>query len=317
MEIRHYLLGMISEEKRNEIEECYFADDLYFENMLAAEDELVEDYINGELSRREKKRFEEYLLPNPKWQQKVANIRALKHVVNKEKVHVSPEKISILQKFANYWKDFISSFFEQKMVIGLSYAAILVIIILSSVWMGRQFRNFQGKIVNLEAEQNGLVQEGKELKQQLEHQTSIANEFAEKFELEKQERLKLEQLLDNMKQQPTQMLAFSLEPGLLRDAGETKRFIIPVAAQSVQLELIFDSVSDYKNYGVEIKTVEENIIWSKTGLEATKMDWGQKVDVIVPTIALPLNDYLLTLKGITSKGAFEVIHNYFFSVLRK
>jgi hypothetical protein len=317
MKLRQYLLSLVSDEEQNKIEERFFADDEYFENMLAAEDELAEAYASGELSRRERKRFDEYLLPNPKWQQKVANIRALKHIVNEENIKVSPEKISLLEKFVDWGKDFVSSLFEQKMVIGLSYAAILVLIIFSSVWVGRQFQNFQGKIVSLEAGQSELAQEGNELRQQLEQQTGVASEFAEKFEQEKQQRLKLEQILDKIKPQPTQMLAFSLEPGLLRDSGEPKRLIIPGAMQSVQLELILDSASNYKNYAVTIKTVEGNEIWSKSGLQAQQLEWGQKVIVNVPTIALPLNDYILRLKSINAEGAFEVIHSYFFGVLRK
>ena len=93
--------------------------------------------------------------------------------------------------------------------------------------------------------------------------------------------------------------------------------IIPGAAESVQLELILDSVSEYKNYAVTIKTVEGNEIWSKTGLQAQQLEWGQKVILNVPALALPLNDYILTLKGITADKAFEVIHSYFFSVLRQ
>jgi len=125
-------------------------------------------------------------------------------------------------------------------------------------------------------------------------------------------------LLDKMKSQSTPMLAFSLEPGLLRDSGEQKRLIIPTNAQSVQLELIVASTSDYQNFAVIIKTVEGIEVWSKTGLQAQQqLQWGKTVVVNVPTIALPLNDYLLTLKGITSNGDFEVIQSYFFSVLRR
>ena len=317
MKLRHYLLAMLSEEKQNEIEEHFFTDDEYFENMLAAEDELVEAYVSGELSQRERKRFEECLLPKSKWQQKIANIRALKHVVNKEKVSVSSEKMALFERFTDWWRDFTASFFEQKMVIGLSYAAILVIIILSSVWIGRQFQNFQKKIVNLETEQNQLAQEDKELRLQLGRQTEVANEFAEKFEQEKQQRLKLEQLLDQMKPQPTVALAFTLEPGILRDSGEQKRLIIPKTVQSVQLGLIFNSTSDYKNYAVEIKTVEGNEIWSKADLIAQQRDWGRKLILNVPAIALSLNDYILTLQGITPGGDFEIVQRYFLSVLRQ
>lgn len=317
MKLRQYLLGIVSEEQQNEIEERYFVDDEYFAAMLAAEYELVEAYVSGELSRRERKRFDECLLPNPKWQQKVANIRALKHIINVEKVKVRSEKISLIARLFDWGKDFVNSLFEQRMVIGLSYAAILVLIILSSVWIGNQFNNFQQKIVNLEAEQSALSQQGEELHQRLEQQTGIASEFSQKFEQEKQQRLKLEQLLDKMKPQPTPMLAFSLEPGLLRDNGEQKRLVIPTNAQSVQLELIVATASDYQNFAVIIKTVEGIEVWSKTGLQAQQLEWSKQVIVNIPTIALPHNDYIITLKGISANGDFEVIHSYFFGVLRK
>jgi hypothetical protein len=120
-----------------------------------------------------------------------------------------------------------------------------------------------------------------------------------------------------MKSQPAPMLAFSLEPGILRDSGEPKRLIIPGTEKSIQLELIVASTADYKNYAVTIKTVEGNEMWSKAGLQPQQLEWGKTFVLNVPTIALPLNDYILTLKGISANGAFEVIHSYFFGVLRK
>jgi len=317
MNLRHYLLGMVSDEQQNEIEERYFGDDEYFEEMLAAEDELVEAYVDGELSRRERKRFEEYLLPNPRWQQKVATIRALGHILNEENAGVSEEKVGLLKRCVDWWQEFTASFFEQSLVRGFAYAAILVMILFGSIRIGRQFQNFREKIVNLEATQNQLARQGEQLRQQLEQQTKIADEFSQKFDQEKQQRLKLEQLLDKIKSQPAQMLAFSLEPGLLRDTSEPKRLVIPKAAQLVQLELILDSAVDYKNYAVTIKTVEGNEIWSKTGLMAQQAQWGQKVIVKIPSIALPLNDYILTLQGITPDGEFEVVQRYFFRTIRR
>lgn len=317
MKLRQYLLGMVSEVQQNEIEEHYFANDDYFENMLTAEDELVEAYVSGELSRRERKRFKEYLLPNPKWQQKVANIRALKHVVNEERIIVSSEKISLIERLIDWGKDFVDSLFEQKMVIGLSYAAILVLIILSSVWIGNQFQNFQGKIVSLESEQNELVQQGKELRQQVEQQTDVANEFAEKFEQEKQQRLKLEQLLDKMKPEPTPMVAFSLEPGILRDTESQRRLVIPHDVQRVKFDLFVETDEIYNNYLAVLKTVEGYEVYSQTGLIAQKKEWGQMLNLNLPVMALKTDDYILTLSGITAAGEFEILHRYFFSLNRK
>ena len=55
MNTRKYLLGLLSEKQQYKIENNYFTDDSQFEKMLAAEDDLIEAYINNELSTREKK----------------------------------------------------------------------------------------------------------------------------------------------------------------------------------------------------------------------------------------------------------------------
>ncbi len=317
MHLRNYLLGFMNEDQKNEIEECYFVDDEFFESMLAAEDELVEAYVNNELTRRERKRFEECLLPNPKWQQKVANIRALKHVVNEEKIRVSPAKLTLFQRFADLCQDFWATIFQQKMAIGLAYATVLVCLVLGSVWVGRQFQNFQQKIVTLEMSQHELAQEADKLRQQLQQQTRLANEFSTKFEQEKQQRLKLEKLIIQKESQPTPMLAFVLEPGILRDAESQRRLVIPADLPSVRFDLLIEAEPAYKNYHVVVKTVEGNEVWSRRGLMSHPQAWGQTLTLILPAIALNMNDYIVTLNGITATGKTEVIHRYFFSVSRK
>jgi len=317
MRLRQYLLGLVSEEEQNEIEECYFADDEYFETMLAAEDELAEAYACGELSRRERKRFDECLLPNPRWRQKIETIRALQHVVNEKKTRLVPEKIGLLQRLADWWREFTASLFEQKVVIGLAYATLLVLLVINGAWREYKFQNFQHKIVNLETEQGELAQQGEQLRQQLAQQTDVANEFADKFEQEKQQRLKLEQLLDKMKPQPTPMLAFALEPGLLRDATSQRRLVIPANVQMVKLDLFIETENFYNNYHATLKTVEGDEMWSQIGLMAQKTVWGQSLNLNLPTISFNNDDYILTLSGITPEGKTEILHRYFFSVVRK
>jgi len=317
MKLRPYLLGIVSEQEQNEIEERYFADDEYFENMLAAEDELVEAYVSGELTRRERKRFDECLLPNTRWQQKVANIQALKRVVNEEKFRVSPAKLTLFQRFADFCQHFWASIFKQKIAIGLAYATVLVCLVLGSVWVGRQFQNFQQKIVTLETSQHELAQEADKLRQQLQQQTRLANEFSAKFEQEKQQRLNLEKLIVQKQSQPTPMLAFVLEPGILRDAESQRRLVIPANLPSVRFDLLIEAEPAYQSYQVVVKTVEGNEVWSRRSLMSHPQAWGQTLTLNLPAIALNMNDYIVTLSGITATGKTEVIHRYFFSVSRK
>ena len=57
-----YLLGDISDEERVRLEEHYFVDDGVFEQLSAFEDELIDDYVRGELAEPRRKQFELYFL---------------------------------------------------------------------------------------------------------------------------------------------------------------------------------------------------------------------------------------------------------------
>ena len=56
--LRRFLLNEASEQERDEIEELYFGDQEFLERLLAAEEELVEDYLKGDLPAREREQFE-------------------------------------------------------------------------------------------------------------------------------------------------------------------------------------------------------------------------------------------------------------------
>lgn len=61
--IRQYLLGNLSEKRKmREIEEKLFTDDEFAERLSIAEEELVEEYLDGELTDSEKERFVEFFL---------------------------------------------------------------------------------------------------------------------------------------------------------------------------------------------------------------------------------------------------------------
>ena len=61
--IRDYLLGKnLSEEEKNSIEESFMTSDEYFQNILIAEEDLIEEYLNNRLNSTERKDFEEKFL---------------------------------------------------------------------------------------------------------------------------------------------------------------------------------------------------------------------------------------------------------------
>src|SRR6185369_2447564 len=52
-----YLLGLSTEEERTQVEERYFSDSEYFDQMLAVEDSLIDDYVTGRMPRERQRAF--------------------------------------------------------------------------------------------------------------------------------------------------------------------------------------------------------------------------------------------------------------------
>ena len=76
-EIRKYLLGNIqAEDKRRKIEERLMLDDDYFEEVLIEEEELIQDYVDDQLSADERQRFEKHF-SSPKKDDKKSILREL------------------------------------------------------------------------------------------------------------------------------------------------------------------------------------------------------------------------------------------------
>ena len=81
--IRKYLLGYIQvEDERRKIEERLMLDDDYFEKVLMQEEELIQDYVDGQLNTDERQRFEKYFFISEEGRQKIKFARALRRYIN-------------------------------------------------------------------------------------------------------------------------------------------------------------------------------------------------------------------------------------------
>ena len=81
--LRRFLLGGLSESERGEVEERLFADPEYFRQFRAAEDELTDEYLYGDLDAGERERFETYFLTTPERRESLRVAKALKQYIAK------------------------------------------------------------------------------------------------------------------------------------------------------------------------------------------------------------------------------------------
>jgi hypothetical protein len=77
-EIVRYLLGEMEEPELLAIENRLMADSDFFAEVRAFEDELIDSYLNGELSAAQERRFREHFLRVPKRQQQLQFAQALR-----------------------------------------------------------------------------------------------------------------------------------------------------------------------------------------------------------------------------------------------
>lgn len=76
--IKQYLLGMLSTEDQERIEERLITDKDFFEQVNIVEDELIDDYLDGVLLEMERERFRNYFLSTPQQRQRLESVKALR-----------------------------------------------------------------------------------------------------------------------------------------------------------------------------------------------------------------------------------------------
>jgi hypothetical protein len=83
--LREYLLGAIDEPYKEIVEQAYLTDETENERLSLAEEELIEDYLDGILSPAERERFELFFLLSPQHQQSVAITSSLRKAGREER----------------------------------------------------------------------------------------------------------------------------------------------------------------------------------------------------------------------------------------
>lgn len=127
-EIRNYLLGNFRfEEERDAVEDRLMADETYFDRLLLEEEELIQDYADGDLTSAERRDFEKNFLISDERRQKVNFSRALRRHLGEQK-----NKKEIVEPSRKNKKRGLSffNFFSAPLPLAI---ASLVIITLSSL----------------------------------------------------------------------------------------------------------------------------------------------------------------------------------------
>ena len=296
-----YLLGDLPETEQTAVELEYFAEPEKFEEVWAAENDIVDRYLRGRLSRGEREMFERNYLQSPKHRERVAVSRKLLEAADRQVYESGRVIVPAPSGLMEALKALITPRF-----LAPATAFLLLLSILSWMMIERSRLN----------EELGKTQA--QLSDQQRREREIERQLADEREQGVQLKSRLDRLLESIAQRPSltppSILSFLLKPGgPTRTEGEPQQQItIPRETDLVKLQLKFEK-GDSRRFQAAIRAVGGPPVWSQRSLKPG----AGVITVTVPANKLPMNDYFLTLSATTPAGEPEEINRYTFRVIRK
>ena len=312
-----YLLGELSEQEQIAIEDRAFADQQVLQEILAVEQDLLDDYVSGDIPEDKRRNFETHFLASDERKKKVAFAQALAAVVNKPQEQ--PAAV-IAAPPASSWRTRLTAFFTRP-VTAYAFAAACLVLFVVGAWLVLDRIRLRSELAQLRSNQDSQLAQ----RQQLER--NLANE-----------RQKNEELLASRGTPPTQtptpdivpntppqtptptspsIATLALLPGMSRGGASVPQVSLARDATLLRLQIGIDPQESYQRYRVELRNGKGQQVLAQGNLIARTGRNSRNITANVPTTALANGRYELTLKGVTPTGATEDVGFYYFEIVKK
>ena len=317
--LRRFLLGDIAEAEREAIErQCLAEHSLIFDQLVALEDELRFDYLQGRLSPADHARFERRYVATPDGRSKLAFAQAV--MLSADAAPASPSP----RAQAKSWGSLV-------VLAGLGAAVVALAVVAGLQFSAaRQLREDLAQaqagsskdsqaLVNLQAE---VTRTQAALTKAQTAATAASVELAK----EQARRQDIELQLATFKRPlttpvatptPTPLAAavaatLTLKPGLLSTSQDIAKIDNQMVAKGLQLSLTLPGGSgNYPMYAAALLSAEGRPIWTQAHLTRS----GKIVSFMIPAGRLKRADYQVLLRGIMNDGRPEDLAGYAFKVL--
>jgi hypothetical protein len=299
---RRYLLGQLPALEQEALETRFFAEAEQLEEVWAAENQLVDEYVRGQLDRAEHAQFEQYYLDSQPHRDRVALARQLLNTID-EAATQAVEPTQSVAPWANFW----AWLRGPQLAWGMAVALLLVAFLVGAKRMYERAQ-YRAQL----AAQTAQQQRERELAEQRAAAQTQENE-RRAAELAERERLRNVTPAPSVtpQAQPPKVFAFVLSAGLLRGGGAPQPLSIPHGMGQVELRMRLEA-TDYASYQITLRAVEGGEILSRSQLKPR----ANQLAVRLSANKLPVGDYILALSGVKA-DTIEEINRYFFRVTPK
>ena len=304
-----YLLGVLPEDQMEQLDELSLSDDDLAERLDRAEDDLVDAYVNGDLSAKEREQFQSNYLASPRRRKKVKFAETFQKRIRQEQVSLRVPSSRLR----------LSSIFARPGVSlqwGLAAAAVLLLIASSYLMLSNL--GLRNEFEQMQAEQRALEQREQQLRAQLSRQPSGSKTEEEllrvRGELERLEQqlaeiTKREQIPPEL---PVTLIAFHLSPQT-RGISKLPTLKIAKGTELVALTLKMET-NDFPVYKVALKNPgTDEVVWRSENINPDAST--DSILAGLPVSVLKSQNYLVELYGVPASGGSEIIGGYPFRVV--
>ena len=288
---KRYLLGGLDPETE-QLDSRLMLGDLSLENQLGvAEDELIDEFVRGELDLEDDERFQKHFLRAKTRRRKVAFGETLDRYVDRyseARVEARPREPSARVKPKVEFKRRFSWLWDWSPAPAWSYAlaGLLLISLIGGAWAFTAKLRLEGRLEQLTSDL-----------------TTLEVQIASPSEKGAPEILS------------SAVATVWLSPGLLRDLGEVERLRVPADSSLVRIQLDI-GLDDYGTYRAVLNDANGDELWSQSKLAAASAGDKVAVTLTLPSELLPHGDYSIRLSGLSSSGDLELVGRYYFRVVK-
>ena len=315
-EMKRYLLGEMSEEDMTALEERYFADNQLFDRLSIYEQDLIDRYVCDMMPSGERTLFEKAYMSSSRRREKVDLARKLMKALEEDASQQALAGFPDSSEFSSLWRFLLAFFRFQKPMVRFGMATAGLVVLLGCAWLIVESVRLHTQLRQLEANRQKLNEQVQSAQGQLGQRESETSKLATELQRERFRRTQLQEEIARLQQPSATIISFVLFPGTTRDLSESGAVGIPKGAEWIGLSLALEREGQYKSYQVTIQMVGGKEIWRQDKLLPAQKDSGRSIAVAVPASLFSSGDYLLTLKGITPKGASENVDDYFLRVVK-
>lgn len=339
--IKRFLLGELSEEERAQVEERFLADNDFFEEVLSAEDALMDQYVLGQLSGQQLERAKTLFQTSPGQKREVeftkklvaslrgagleknqtaADITHTAFAETTDKIHSRNEIISANSESESTPGAFslipldLRNLTPRSTAVGWLFVSLVCLSLLSWVlYFYYQKRTWEAQMAAVERTNQDAREKLSELMQGKE-------ELNRKLEDEKERRERAEELIAQLQARkpdgitkPDRIISILLTPANLDRGGNSKTISLKAGSKRVRLQLQLGEGQHSSLYSVLLTTFDGRRVWSKDSIDASQIKQG-RLTLVLPPSLLEHEDYRIELKGLSDSGEFVHVADYIFKV---